>query len=67
MAKVTGQVFGQDTAKVVEVDTVQELYEALGLTENHTATINGEPADMDQELEDFDFVTFTQNVKGGQI
>lgn len=66
MAKVTAQVVGGQ-AKVIEVSTVDEVRAALGLSASYEATVNGEPADMEQELEDYEFVTFSEKVKGGGV
>lgn len=65
MAKnVTAQVLG-GSAKVLEVDTVQDAYNQLKLDGKYTATINGEPADLDEEVEDYAFISFSAAVKGG--
>lgn len=63
---ITAQVIGGEP-QVFDNDlqTVQDAYDALGLEGSYAATVNGEPADMDQELEDFEFVTFSPAVKGG--
>ena len=62
---VTGQVLGGQPKAGIEADTVQDVYDALGLDGNFTATINGEPADMDDELDEYSFVSFSAAVKGG--
>ena len=62
--KVTAVMVGGQT-KVIEANTVQDAYDALGLTGSYTATINGDAADMDDELVDFYFVSFAEKVKGG--
>ncbi len=65
MAKnITAQVLG-GSPKVIEAATVKEAFEALGLNGNYTATINGDAAEMDEELSDYSFVSFAQAVKGG--
>lgn len=67
MAKnVTIQVTGGEAKPVAEgINTVQEAKEFLGLTGNYTATVNGDGAEMSDELKDYAFVTFSESVKGG--
>lgn len=63
MAKVTGQVIG-GSAKVFEnASTVGEIKELMN-AKTHTATVNGEPADDSDELNDYDFVSLAPAVKG---
>ena len=64
MAKVAAKVFG-GSLKEVEANTVRDAFNALGLSGNYTASINGEPADMDDHLSDESFVSFAASVKGG--
>jgi hypothetical protein len=64
MATVVGKVVG-GKVKEFDVETVRELKEEMGLEGNYSAQINGEPADLSDDLNDHDFVTFTQSVKGG--
>lgn len=62
-------VMGRPQALFVEnedVPTVRKAYEKLGLSGDHTATVNNEPAEMDDELEDGAFVVFAKAVKGGK-
>lgn len=61
---ITVQAVG-GTPKVIQANTVQEAFNALGLTGNYTATVNGEPASMEDTLNDFEFVSFAVAVKGG--
>ena len=61
-AVVTG---GQEKVLTEEVGTVRDALTVLGLSDKHTATINGEPADLDEELEDYNYVAFSEKVKGG--
>jgi len=63
MAKVHAQVLGGEIVEL-DCDTVEEVKLELGV-EGHTASVNGEPADDDFELEDFEFVSLSPAVKGG--
>ena len=66
MAKnVTGQILGGDPEAGIAADTVLEVFEALGLDGAYTATINGEPAEMEDSLDEYSFVCFSPAVKGG--
>ena len=62
--KVQVQVVGGDI-KQLEASTVAELKSLLGLT-NYSAHVNGEPQGEDYSLKAYEFVTFSQNVKGAQ-
>lgn len=65
MAKnITAQVVG-GTPKVIEAKTVQNAFDALELSGNYTATVNGNPAKLEDSLNDYEFVYFTVAVKGG--
>ena len=64
MAKVTGQVLGGDPKVLESMETVGDVKKALQAP-NHTATVNGEPAEDDYELADYEFVTLAPAVKGG--
>lgn len=61
---VTAQVLGGQP-KVTEAADVQDAFNALELNGSYTATINGEPAEMSDVLDDFSFVSFAPAVKGG--
>jgi len=64
--KVSVQVLGGEMT-VLDLDpgtTVDAVREELGV-EGYTATINGEPADGDFELAEYEFVTLSPSVKGG--
>lgn len=61
---VTAQVLGGQP-RVIEAETVKEAFDTLNLSGNYTASINGEPASLDDELEDYNFVSFAPAVKGG--
>lgn len=62
---VTAQVLGGEAIVLEGVETVGDALKELELEGNYTATVNGEPADMDQELEDYEFISFSSAVKGG--
>ena len=62
MAKVTVQLTG-GAPQIKEATTIAELKNMLGLSK-HVATVNGEPEESDYELSDYEFVTFTESVKG---
>ena len=64
--KITAQVIGGESQVLEDCDSVQEAYDELGLDGDYTASVNGEPADMDQELNEYEFVTFSSAVKGGK-
>lgn len=67
MAKnITAQALGGQ-AKTMEASTVRDAFNQLGLSGNYTASINGNPASMDDDLNEYEFVTFAQAVKGGVI
>lgn len=62
MAKVNVQPVGGEI-KQVEAGTVAELKAQLNLG-TYQASVNGEPADDDQELNDYEFVSLAPKVKG---
>lgn len=64
MASVIAAVLNGDP-KRVEADTPAEALSELGLSGNYTCTINQEPALMDDDLQDEDFVSFALAVKAG--
>lgn len=64
MAKVQAQVVGGEI-KAHEANTVGELMSKLNLT-NYKAQVNGEEVDNDYELSDYEFVSFSQKVKGAR-
>lgn len=63
MASVTVKVTGGNVQEM-EADTVGDVKARLNL-QAYTATVNGEPADDDTDLEDYNFVTLSTAVKGG--
>lgn len=64
MAKVTAQVLGGEVKVLEGVECVGDVKEEMSVA-SHTATVNGEPADDDFELEDYEFVSLSPSVKGG--
>jgi sulfur carrier protein ThiS len=62
MAKVNAKVVGGDITEL-EVGTIADLKHRLGVP-NHTAMVNGQPAQNDQALRDEDFVSLAPAVKG---
>jgi len=61
---VTACVLGGDPVVLNGVDTVGDVKTEL-VVEGYTATVNGEPADDDFVLEDYEFVSLSPAVKGG--
>lgn len=61
---VTAKVVGGQ-AKTVSANTVQDAYNALGLTGSYTASVNGESAEMSDTIGEYSFVDFAEKVKGG--
>lgn len=62
MARVAAIVVG-GSEKFLDAETVKEVKEQLSAA-TYTATVNGDPADNDQELRDNDFVSLAPSVKG---
>lgn len=65
MAKIHAQVLG-GSIKEIEAETVGEAKRLMG-AEKHAATVNGESADDDQDLNDFEFISLAPAVKGGLV
>lgn len=63
MATVIASVLGGNPVRM-DANTVMDVKETLQLT-NHTASVNGEPANDGEELQDEDFVSLAPAVKGG--
>jgi len=63
-SKVTAQVLGGSPRVLDDVFSVADVKEEMGVP-NHTATVNGEPADDDEGLDDYSFVNLAPAVKGG--
>ncbi len=67
MAKnITVETLG-GTPKIINAETVRDAFNALGLSGNYTASVNGDAANMDDTLNDYEHVSFAQAVKGGRI
>lgn len=64
--KITAQAAGGKEQILDSACKVRDALAALKLEGNYTATVNGEPADMADDLRDYDFVAFTESVKGGR-
>jgi len=63
MAKVIVKVTG-GSAVPHDASSVSELKSKLNL-QGYTASVDGEPANDGDELEDGNYVTFSQAIKGG--
>jgi hypothetical protein len=68
MAKhITAVVVGGTTQTGLEVGTVVQVMDKLGLTgQAYSATVNGQGAKPDTVLSDYSHVTFAPAVKGGR-
>lgn len=65
MAKnVIAQVLGGEKKVLDNVETVGDVKQQLGVT-GYTATVNGDTQSDGYDLEDGDFVSLSQAVKGG--
>lgn len=64
--KVTAQVLGGQPQVLDGVETIQDVLEAMELGTSYQATMNGDAADLDDEVYDFSFVSFTEKVKGAK-
>ena len=66
MAKnIISQVAGGTKSVFDNVETVSDVATKLGVGEGYTAAINGDTAELHEQLEDGDMVTFSKAVKGG--
>lgn len=65
--KIRAQVLGgaEKTLADDSVKTVGDVKRQMGVSENYEATVNGEPADNDYQLSDFEYVSLAPAVKGG--
>ncbi len=61
--KITAQAVGGQPKVFDDVETVADVKEQMGLS-SYQASVNGEPADDDYELSDYEFVTLSPKVKG---
>lgn len=61
--KVTAQVLGGQPKVFDGVSTVEEVKQKMAAT-SYAATVNGEPASDDYELDDYEFVTLAPPSKG---
>lgn len=61
--KVTAQAVGGAPRVFDDIETVGELKERMNLG-TYQATVNGEPADDSEELQDYAFVSLAPKVKG---
>lgn len=64
MAKVQAQVVGGSVKIHEDMETVGEVRAAMNIGANYSVTVNGEPADDEHELADYEFVAFAPQVKG---
>jgi len=64
MAKVQAQVIGGAIRTIENVRTVAEVKREMGAA-GYTATVNGDPAEDNFELSDYEFVSLAPAVKGG--
>lgn len=62
--KINAQVVGGSLKQFDNVSTVADLKKAMNLQGNYQATVNGEVQDDSYELQDYEFVSFAQQVKG---
>ena len=63
--KVTGEVVGGKSGVFDDVDTVGQVADKLGIGGGYTAAINGDTAEYEDEVEDYNNVTFAEASKGG--
>jgi predicted double-glycine peptidase len=63
--KVTVQAIGGEAKLLEDAETVADAKRAVDLP-TYTATVNGNPAQDDEELDDFAFVSLAPPVKGGR-
>ena len=64
MAKIQAQVTG-GAIKQIEASTIKDAKAQLGVP-NYSAQVNGDPQSDDYELSDYEFLSLTESVKGGQ-
>jgi hypothetical protein len=61
---VITQILGGDKKVLDGVQTIGDIKKALAVS-SYTATLNGSPASDSDSVEDGDFVSLSQAVKGG--
>ena len=61
---IIAQVMGGQPQAGLSANTVGEVKQKLGVP-NHQATVNGVPANDDQQLSDYQMVTLSTAIKGG--
>lgn len=61
---ITAQVLGGQAKPGLSGNTVGEIKSQLGVP-NHSASVNGQPADDSTVLGDYQFVSLSPAVKGG--
>lgn len=62
---IIGQVAGGSRTVLDGVETVKDVALKLGVGAGYTAAVNGDTAELEEELNDQDMVTFSKAVKGG--
>lgn len=63
--KVTGHVLGGQPKILDGMNTVADVKKALNVGAGYEATVQGEPSDDNEPLNDYDHVSFAPAVKGG--
>ena len=64
--KVTGVVLGGAPQILDGVNTIGDVRKKMNIAANYEASVDGEPADNDYELDDYNHVSFAPAVKGGK-
>ncbi len=66
MAKnVTAQQLGGQPKTFAEIDSLQDIMDEFDL-ESPSIKVNGNTVDADYEIQDYDFISFGEKVKGGR-
>ena len=63
---IVGQVLGGSPKTGLTAETVQDVFTQLNLSGPYTATIQGEPAELSDSVDDYDQIHFAPSVKGGK-
>lgn len=66
MSNVVAKVTGGQPKDIEGACSVEDVRKTMGLSDNHEATVNGEPATDKLALSEGDYVIFSEKVKGGQ-